>query len=423
MYKHLHPLYIIAILVSAFLAITCLSCKPENTTQKPNVIYICMEDMMPTFGCYHDTIAVSPSIDAFAREAVLFEDVHCQVALCTPSRTSIMTGLRPSTSGIVTIEDDWQKILPGLTSLPRHFRNKGYYTSIAGKIHDFRCGGMDSAYVKSYDIHGIKNNDLALEALSDAVAQDSPFFLAIGYSQAHDPWTPDEGALSKYTADQFSAKGRSKVYKKNQYDEKGIQDLLRNYYGEVTEVDSLVGDLLAKIKELGLYNRSIILVGSMDHGYNFGYRKRWGKGNCYDNETQVPLLIRIPGIQNPGSRSPALVELVDLYPTLVDLCGLEQPGHPLEGTSLKPLLADPEKEWKKAVFTHRAYAVDIVGVKTKDYNLIDFAGDSVQLFDRINDPLNLIDISKEKPEVVEELMHIKNGGWQHALPRLSYKTD
>lgn len=398
-------------------ALTAFSCTSGNQPLKPNVIYISVEDMMPYFGCYGDSIAHTPNLDAFAKEAVLFEDVHCQVALCTPSRTSILTGIRPSTSGIVKIDDNWQNILPNATSLPRHFRDNGYYTSVAGKIHDYRCGGMDSAYVKSWDTHGISDNDLALKALKDVANQERPFFLAIGYSQAHDPWTPSDGATKKYSTDQFSAVGRSPVYKKNTYDESGIKTLIKNYYGEITDADSLIGELLKNIKELELFDNTIILVGAMDHGFCLGYREKWGKGNCYDNETRVPLMIYVPDNKNNGKSTDALVELVDIYPTLIEFCGLPNPNQILEGTSLIPLLEKPDRQWKKAVFTHRAYAVEIIGVKTKDYNLIDFAGDSIKLFDRKNDPLNLHDIARQNPEVVDEIMNIKNLGWQAAVPR------
>ena len=392
------------------------SCINRNYRSVPNVIYISVEDMMPNWGCYGDSIAYTPKLDAFAKEAVLFEDVHCQVALCTPSRTSILTGIRPSTSGIVKIDDDWQKILPNSVSLPRHFRDNGYYTSVAGKIHDYRCGGMDSAYIKTWDTHGISNNELALKALNDVANQKKPFFLAIRYSQAHEPWTPTSGASGKYSTDQFSADGRSPVYKKNTYDESGIKTLIKNYYGEITDVDSLIGELLVNIKDLGLFDNAVILVGAMDHGFCLGFRKKWGKGNCYDNETRVPFMLRLPGKNHKGKSIDALVELVDIYPTLIDLCGLPNPNQILEGTSLVPLLENTDREWKKAVFTHRAYAVDIIGIKTKDYNLIDFAGDSVKLFDRKNDPLNLHDIAGQNPGVVDKMMKIKKQGWQAAVP-------
>lgn len=390
-----------------------ISCTDGNFRPSPNVIYISVEDMMPNWGCYGDSVAFTPNLDAFAKEAVLFDDAHCQVALCTPSRTSILTGIRPSTSGIVKIDDDWQKMLPNAVSLPRHFKNNGYHTVIAGKIHDYRCGGMDSAYVTEFDIHGMSDNELAIKAIDNAVSQNKPFFLALGYSQAHDPWTPSDWAKSKYSLNQFSAEGRTPEYNKKTYDENGIKELVQNYYGEITDVDSLIGEVLAKIKSLGLFDNTIILIGAMDHGYNFGYRGRWGKGNCYDNETRVPLLVRVPNNPNNGKKTPALVELVDIYPTLAELCGLPQPPQLLEGTSFKPLLENPGLTWKKAVFSHRAYSKGIVGVKTKDYSFIDFEGDSVQLFDRHNDPLNLVDIAAQYPEIVTQMQALVDAGWKN----------
>ncbi|WP_083925241.1 sulfatase-like hydrolase/transferase [Flexithrix dorotheae] len=400
------------------LPVLALSCA-EKTAEKappPNVIYICMEDMMPSFGCYGDTIAYTPEIDKFSKEAILFKDVHCQVALCTPSRTSVLTGIRPSTSGIVKIDDDWQKILPNAVSLPRHFKDNGYHTVIAGKIHDYRCGGMDSAYTKEFDIHGIEGNELPFKAIEEVKNQDKPFFLAIGYSQAHDPWKPNPSAESHYSNDQFSAENKHPVYKKQTYDVEGIKNLQKKYYGEITEVDSLVGGVLSKIKALGLDKNSIIIVGAMDHGYSFGNHGHWGKGNNYDDETQVPLLVSLPNHSVKDVEVNGLVELVDIYPTLIDLCGLPNPTQSLEGLSFKQLLFEPKKAWKKAAFVHRAYAKDIVGIKTKAYTFIDFAGDSVELFDRVKDPLNLNNIAEANPEIVQQLQIIKNKGWEKALP-------
>jgi|GEM_PF-4284525 len=245
--------------------------------------------MMSSFGCYGDSIAYTPYLDKFSEEAILYSDVHCQVASCPPSRTSILTGIRPSTSGKVKIDDNWREILPAATSLPKHFRNNGYHTILAGKIHDSRCGGMDDAYVSEYDEHGLKNNDIAIEAIEEAAVNENPFFLAIGYSQAHDPWTPVPNAERHYQLEQFSAEGRVSNYKKNEYDESGIKNLQKKYYGEITEVDSLVGGVLDKIKSLGLFKNSVILIGALDHGYSFGFHGHWGKGNNFDDETRVPL--------------------------------------------------------------------------------------------------------------------------------------
>lgn len=404
------------------LLVVCFSkaADAQNKKIRPNVIYISFEDMWPTLGCYGDTIIKSPNIDKFSKEAVLFEDVHCQVALCTPSRTSILTGIRPSTSGMVKIDDNWRQFLPNATSLPRHFRNNGYYTAIAGKIHDYRCGGMDSAYTRTYDIYGLKDNSLALEALENAASQDKPFFLAIGYSSAHDPWTPTTRAKKIYSSVQFPVEYRERNYKNRGilYSDEEMRQLVRDYYGEITDLDSMVGVVLTKIKQMGLFENSIILLGAMDHGFSLGYHGRWGKTKCYDEETHVPFMIYVPGNVNNGSRSPALVELVDIYPTLVELCGLPQPQQQLEGFSMRKLIENPQQTWKKAVFSHQAYGIDIVSVKTKEYNLIYFAGDSIRLYDRKRDPHNLFDLSAEKPEVVEELIKIKDEGWKGVASEL-----
>lgn len=402
--------------IAFFVLVIFSSCNDSKIIKPYNVIYISIEDAMPSFGCYGDTIAITPHVDSFAKDALLFEDVHCQVALCTPSRTSILTGLRPSTTGIVKIDDNWQEVLSNTTSLPRHFRNNGYFTSLAGKIHDTRCGGMDAAYEIIFDEHGLKSNDLALEALNKVSSQKKPFFLAIGYANAHDPWIPTDKAREMYSLNSFTVEGKTAQYKDSIYSKRGIQELERNYYGEITDVDYLIGNFLQKVKELELYENSIILIGAMDHGYNFGYRGHWGKGNNFDNETRVPLLVRVPNNPNNGKTTDAMVELVDLYPSLIDLCNLPMPSQNLEGSSFVPLLENPTRKWKEAVFTHRAYAEDIVAVKTSNYNLIDYAGDSVQLFDRVKDPINLTDLSKDLPEKVDELMAIQKRGWQAAKP-------
>jgi arylsulfatase A-like enzyme len=400
----------IGLFISPLIGSYCLGSDYEEK-EKNHVIYICIEDMSPKLGCYGDETVYSPNIDAFARDAVLFEDVNCQVALSTPSRTSILTGIRPSTSGIVKIDDDWQKILPEATSLPRHFKNNGYHTILAGKIHDYRCGGMDNAYHSVYDIHGLDDNKLALKAINEAEKQYKPVFLAIGYSHVHEPWDPNQWSKNQYQAAEFSSKGRSHQYKGKNLSDFEVQQFLRNYYAEITEVDSLIGDVFDRLKENGLYNNSIILLGSMDHGFSLGWHDHWGKGNNVDTETQVPLMVRIPGNPANGKRCPEIIELVDIYPTLIDLCGLTDTPQKLEGVSFQPLLRNPEKPWKKAAFTHRAYHINDIGIKTKNYTLILRQGQPPHLYDRKKDPLNLHNIAPENPDIVKKLKQIKQKGW------------
>ncbi len=181
-------------------------------------------------------------------------------------------------------------------------------------------------------------------------------------------------------------------------------------------VDRLIGEVLDRLDDLALLKNTIVLVGCMDHGFSLGWHGKYGKGNPYDMESMVPLLIRLPDGRNAGARSGALVELVDLYPTLVDLCGLPQPPQLLEGVSLRPLLNDPERPWKQAVFVHRAFHLRDVGVKTREWNLVHHAGRPLELYHRRKDPLNLHDVAADYRDVVRALREFLDLGWRTALP-------
>jgi arylsulfatase A-like enzyme len=397
-------------------AAAILSDRGVAAKRRYNVLYVCMEDLSPYLGCYGHRIVKSPNLDAFAKDSVMLADCHCQVALCTPSRTSILTGVRPCTSGIVKIDDDWRKVLPDTVSLPRHFRDNGYYTHHVGKIYDPRCGGMDDAWTVSQEEWGVTGNVQAYAAMEKAAGQAKPFFVAIGYKQTHEPWNPTEESLAQYPMEAMRPEGTHRVYKGRELSESEVLELTRKYFASITDVDRLVGGVLDKAEELGVYENSIIVVGAMDHGYSLGENGRWGKTRTYDTETQVPLFIRVPGNASNGKEARGLTELVDVYRTLVDLCGLPRPVQRLEGASMRELLEEPEREWKKAAFSHQAYNVNTVGMKTRKYTLISHSDGEVELFDRVRDPKNSVDVSEERPEVVEKLMTALRAGWQEAVP-------
>lgn len=361
--------------------------------------------MNPYLGCYGHPFIQSPHIDAFAKESILFEDAHCQVALCTPSRTSILTGIRPSTSGIVKIDDDWQAMIPQAVSLPRHFRDRGYMTWALGKISDPRNGGMDDAWDVKQEEWGIKDNELAL-VIIDSLAQsiqDQPFFLAIGYKQTHDPWTPAPKHQAKYPIEDIELLGEGTSYKNETFTEEEVRHFVRDYYASISEVDSLIGEVIRHLKEKSLYEQSIVIVGSLDHGFSLGFHNKWGKTKNYDPETLVPLLIRLPHHPMNGHRISQVVELLDLYPTLVDYCELPSPPQQLQGISMRPLLESSQTSWKEAAISHEAYHVQNIGIKTSNYTLILNEAELPQLFDRKKDPRNLFNIAAENPEVVEKL--------------------
>lgn len=415
--------YVQAIKYSIAVGVISVVISCSNQSRQPNVIYISVEDMSPVWGSYGNEITKTPHLDDFTEEAVLFEDCHCQVALCTPSRTSILTGIRPSTSGIVKIDDNWQEMLPKAVSLPRHFRDNGYFTYKVGKISDPRNGGMDSAWTVAKEPWGVDNNELPLQAIEEVASQKKPFFLAIGYKQTHEPWNPSKQSIEKYNLDDIKIIGSARKYKGKILTDQEIKELLRRYYASLTDVDSLIGEVIVKMKEHGLEKNSIILVGAMDHGFSLGVHNKWGKGGVYDNVTQVPLAIRVPDNPANGQRARGITELVDLYPTLIDLCDLPQPVQHLEGYSMRKLIFNPEMEWKQAAFSHRAYAVDIVGIKTKKYTSIHYPDGKIELFNRIEDPKNLYDISKNNPAVVDHHKNLREMGWKGTLPGSNEKTS
>lgn len=400
----------LTLLVSSIVAVSCLE---EPKQSKFNILLICIEDMPPALGCYGDSFAHTPFIDAFSKESVLFEDVHCQVPLCTPSRSSWLTGIRPESSGINKINDDLKSFLPEAVSLPRHFKRNGYFTSLVGKIYDKRSGGLDSAFTKIYQEDGISNNDLVIPALEEAARKAEPFFLSIGYSQAHDPWTPSASAGRHYLDKPIEIREDQLNFHDKKIPQEQAAGMIRDYYGEVTEVDSLIGNVLSQAKKLGMYENTIILVGVFDHGYSLGYHGHWGKGNNRDIETMVPLLIRVPGNDNNGKRTAGITELVDIYPSLIEFCGLPKPAQNLEGISFAKLLQKPNLEWKKAAFTMRAYHPEDRAVKTKDYCYINRKSDgTVQLYNRKSDSLSYHNLASEMPEKVREMQILLEKGPQ-----------
>ncbi|MEM7574904.1 MAG: sulfatase-like hydrolase/transferase [Bacteroidota bacterium] len=390
--------------VVALLLFSCISQREELTP--PHIIYISVDDLGPFLGCYNYPLVQTPHLDAFAQSSLRFANAHCQVALCTPSRTSILTGIRPTKSGILQIDDDWQSVLPQAVSLPRHLRNHGYHTQAIGKIYDQRCGGMDSAFVQD-DSRRLTSNRGVLSALDTLAQSKQPHFLAIGYSQPHTPWEPPAHFQARYKLPDIDLSNSSPSFRGDSLDDQQHRQKMLDYYATITEVDSLIGQVLGHIEQLKLTDRSIIIVGSLDHGFSLGWRGKWGKGNNYDPETQVPLFIRVPQQGSLGEVSHEPVELLDLYPTVLDYCNLPPPPQPLDGSSWRPIIEAPQKQHRQAAFSQRAYHPDDFGIKTHTHTLVYRETSGVQLFDRINDPLNLTDLSSQQPKIIDSLLQLR----------------
>lgn len=381
-----------------------------------NVLYISADDLGTTLGAYGFDQVISPNIDAFARRSVLFERCHCQIAICTGSRTSILSGIRPETSGLIDIAHDWQAALPQARSLPRHFRDHGYRTASVGKIFDRRGGGPDDCWDEQVSERGVRDSVSAIEALNDLARGDQPYFLAVGYAQPHCPWEPSAESMALYDVDRVEPFGPGRTFEST-----GLQDcagatalevteaearaITARYLADVTDLDRAVGDLLASADELGVLDDTIVIFWSGDHGLHLGRSDRWGKWTCHDAATRVPLMMSVPGVTKAGTRVPGIVECVDMYPTLVELCGLGQPPQGLEGMSFAPLLDDPGRPWKHSAFS--VFGVETIGqrsITTERYNYIEwearrFRPASRELYDLVADPQETQNLVEVRPEI------------------------
>jgi arylsulfatase A-like enzyme len=359
-----------------------------NASEKKNVLFIAIDDLKPLLGCYDVDWIKSPNIDKIASEGTTFLNNHCQWAVCGPSRASIMLGMRPESTKVMNLKTDMRKVRPDAKSLPQVFKENGYETVARGKIYDPRCvpGGRNSDDPQSWtlpyappngaakstkqvvDAPEISPDKLAdgvilrqgIEALEKVSQSGKPFFLAIGFKKPHlpfeapkpywDMYNKEEIPMSPYTK---RAKGAPNKYsyhtskeprtyggvpKKGAFDEKLQKDMLHGYAACVSYIDDLVGRLVQALKDKDLYEDTIICIWG-DHGFHLGDHDLWGKHTNLEQATRSPLIIRAPGY-SPQQKTNSPTEFIDVFPTLLNLCGLDAPDT-LEGKSLTPILKDP----------------------------------------------------------------------------------
>jgi iduronate 2-sulfatase len=353
-----------------------------------NVLFIAVDDLRPTLGCYGDGRALTPNIDRLASRGTLFTHAYCQQAVSNPSRASILTGLRPDQTGVTDLNTHFREKLPNAVTLPQLFKNNGYYTAATGKI--FHSGGRMrddvswSEQAPAYDRReyvteqNLTQNagkaaaaecaDVADEAYPDGqIARDAirflnkasrngePFFLAVGFKKPHLPFCAPARYWEMYTSEKFGIDPRSRpegspdvaFHDSNElrgYNDipdagpvspKKEQELWHGYYTCVSYMDGQLGKVMDELERLGLAdNTAIVLFG--DHGYHLGEQELWCKSTNFELDNRIPLIVYVPGQKRAGGRSDAIVEAVDIYPTLAAACGLQVEG--LSGVSLLPLL-------------------------------------------------------------------------------------
>ncbi|MBI5768623.1 MAG: sulfatase [Verrucomicrobia bacterium] len=379
-----------------------------------NILFLVVDDLRTDLGCYGDPLARTPHLDALAARGVRFTRAYSQQAVCNPSRASVLTGRRPDTLRVWDLQTHFRQNAPDVVTLPQHFKNHGYHTEAIGKIfHDppkFRdapswsvpaqlddtegergkyasaenlriyqpdgkkgrekAAATDAADVPDHAYIDGRVADLAVTRVRALATQPQPFFLAIGFRRPHLPFSAPSRFWDQYDADKLQTvpqpqppRGAPEVALHDSAELRGYTDmpkvgpltpaqiktLRHGYYAATSFSDAQIGRVLAALREAGAEKNTLIVLWS-DHGYHLGEHGLWAKTTNYEVDTRVPLIVTRPGEPHPGAASPALTELLDLYPTLADLCGLPAPVG-VEGRSLRPWLDDPARASRPAAFS------------------------------------------------------------------------
>ena len=415
--------------------------------QPPDVLFIAVDDLNDWVGVLggHPQ-ARTPNIDRLARRGVLFTNAHASAPACNPSRASLMTGVRPSTSGVYHNPQDWRraKKLRGLATIPQTFRAAGYHVIGGGKIyhaHTIYPWGFEgfpqpeawddyypsrrrqlpdeitprerpvnshpSMYAGVFDWAPIVAEDSAMgdgQVVAWAERQlakkhDKPLFLAVGIYRPHIPWYVPEKYFAKYPlatiqlprvlsndlADVPPAgqRGLLRHWHKWVAENGQWKKAVQGYLASVAFADAMVGRLLDALEKSGRAERTVIVLWS-DHGYHLGVKQHWEKFALWEQTTRVPLIFVGPGVTKAGGRSKRPVSLLDIYPTLAELAGLPIPKH-VEGRSLTPLLGNPEADWPYAVVTTQRR--NNHAVRSERHRYIRYDDGSEELYDHASDPL------------------------------------
>ena len=503
----------------------CSSNKKKLEIEKvlPNILFIPVDDLRPELGCYGNTIIKTPNIDKLAKLGVTFTRTYCQQAVCNPSRSSLLTGLRPDTIKVWDLSQQFRKNLPDVVTLPQFFKQNGYTSIGIGKT--FHNDIPDSLswtkkiyldgfpfdpdaiyaseenlaiqnkkieikkengkspdrfgyyYTKAYSTESIVVDDdvyydgaqttRAIKTLQKLKSENQPFFLSVGYYRPHLPFNAPKKYWDMYDRDSIP-------FANNQYIPKGSpayavhgdwelrrytgsndlpfpteepwevarqREMKHGYYASVSYVDTQIGRLISELERLGMADNTIIVLWG-DHGWKLGEHNSWGKMSNYEVDTRVPLIISGAGIQSRGVKSNALTEFVDIYPTLCEMTGFNVPEH-LQGTSLVPLLKNPDKPWKTAAYSQYLLGrfspkdgdlTERMGysIRTDKYRYVEWylwnkedqiRGEQIgrELFDHFTDPQENINLANEpKYKVIVELISQQlKKGWRYSKPKES----
>ena len=470
---------------------------------RPNVLLICVDDLKPALGCYGDAAAKTPHVDRLAARGVRFSRAYCNQAVCSPSRNSLLVGLRPQSLGIYDLATNFRVAAPDAITLPQHFRAAGYRTSALGKV--FHVGHGNREDDASWDVPHFRAKtvqyvlpenqgpsreaarfdnqspdklpkgapteaaDVSLDTYADgqlaaevvrrleafagaAPASRQPFFMAVGFVKPHLPFVapkrywdlhdparlpqpavtePPAGAPAY--APQFGGELRqySRVPDEGPIPVEMTRHLIHGYYAATSYMDACLGRVLDALDATGLADETIVVLWG-DHGWHLGDHGMWCKHTNYEQAARIPLVVAVPGGRR-GVATEALVESVDIYPTLAELAGLPRPSG-IDGRSFATVLADPGLTNPATATATRDHVIHVYprqkrlgrAIRTDTLRLVEWRvpGEGpdtaeLELYDYATDPLETKNLAADRPHDVARLRELLDG---HPAPKKQVKA-
>ncbi|MBI3210352.1 MAG: sulfatase [Candidatus Solibacter usitatus] len=434
-----------------------------QSPRKLNVLMIAVDDLNNRLHCYGDQVVKTPNIDRLAKLGVRFDRSYCNYPLCNPSRTSLLSSLRPDKTKILNNNVPPRTYIKDAVMLPEYFHNNGYFTARVGKIAHGRFEDAVKWDISEFAMRGEVDTKQARKAqkkkreragggdgepgkltwlqtdnrdeqepdghtavrISELIEKNraKPFFIAAGFHKPHLPWVAPKKYFDMYKPEMITLPDTPAddlddippIALTHTAGEKGMSELERKkaicaYHAATTFMDAQVGVLLNTMDRLKLWNNTVVFLFG-DHGWHLNeHHGLWRKMTVFEQAARAPLIMAAPGRQK-NAACPRLVEWVDFYPTLAELCGLPKPKG-LDGTSFVPLLDNPQRPWKKAAYTVVQHGSTLGrSVRTERYRYTEWGTPSVaELYDHEGDPKEYRNLAKDPKQanVIRQLQLLLN---------------
>lgn len=424
------------ILALLIVPVAVTGCSGKNDSKHRNVLFIAVDDLNTSLGCYGATHVKTPNIDRLASQGLRFERAYTNYPTCNGSRTALLSGRYPESTGVLENYDHPRIKLENEVLLPEYFRRNGYFTAAVGKVAHSPSRWAKKPILRCNEVIGFEEPEEALQQLdsfpwaaslrSDAEQRDGriarrtvelleehrrePFFIAVGFQGPHEPHVAPKKYFDMYPPAKvpLPVPGPSLppiAYRRfrPQLTDAEKQELTSHYHAVTSFLDAQVGVVLDALDRLGLRRNTIVVFWS-DHGWHLGdHGGIWSKGTLLEPVGRIPLILAVPGKRSAVTTQ--IVETVDIYATLAELAGLPEPPG-VEGSSFAVLLDDPDRPLQRSAYIVKSRDGRIVGrsIRNERYAYIEYGDGGTLLYDLDRDPDQIHNLAGGQLSEVETAM-------------------